>query len=49
VVYLRLRNFEFVGYLLVDGSEGATRVVGKESVSGTGSSFKRREGKTGLT
>jgi len=36
-------------YLLVDSTEVVTRVSGKQSVSGTGSSFKGREGKTGLT
>jgi len=33
----------------VDGSEDTARVIGKDYVSGTGSSFKGREGKTGLT
>ena len=38
-----------LNYLPVNGSEGTTRVIGKESVEGTGSSVKGREGKTGLT
>jgi len=49
VIYLRVQDSDFLNYLLVDGSEGKTRVIGKESVSGTSSSFKVREGKTGLT
>jgi len=32
VVQLRLLDFDFLNYLLVEGSEGTTRVVGKESV-----------------
>ena len=31
MVYLRLQDFDDLDYLLVDGSEGATRVVVKES------------------
>ena len=48
VVYLRLQDLDYLNYLLVDSSEGTTRVIVKESISGTGSSFKGREGKTGL-
>ena len=39
VVQLRLQDFDFLNCLLVDGSEGTTGVIGKESVSGTGSSL----------
>ena len=46
---MQLHDFDVLNYLLVDSSEDATRVSGKEAVSGTGSSFKGREGKTGLT
>jgi len=49
VVYLGLQDFDVLDYLSVDGSEDATRVSGKEDVSGRCSSFKGREGKTGLT
>jgi len=49
VVQLRLQDFNFLNYLLVYGSEGTSRVIVKESVLGTDSSFKGREGKTGLT
>ena len=37
VVQLRLQDFDLLNYLLVDGSEGMIRVIGKESVWGTGS------------
>jgi len=37
VVQLRLQDFDFLNYLLVDSSEGTTGVVGKGSVWGTGS------------
>jgi hypothetical protein len=43
------RIFVVLDYSLVGGSEDATGVSGKESVSGTGSSFKGGERKTGLT
>jgi len=36
VVQLRLQDFDFLNYLLVDGSEGATRVIVKET-------FRNRE------
>ena len=49
MVYLWLQDFDFLNYLLVDVSEGTTRVIVKESISGTDSSFKGREGKTSLT
>jgi len=49
VVYLRLEDFDALDYLLADRSDDATRANCKKSVSGTGSSFKGREGKTGLT
>jgi len=42
VVYLRLQDFDILDYLLLNGSEDTTRVSGKESVSGSGSSFKGR-------
>jgi hypothetical protein len=48
VEQMRLQDFDVLDYLPVDGSEGATRVPGKKSVSGTDSSVKGREGKTGL-
>jgi len=35
VVQLRLQDFDFLNYLLVDRSEDTTRVIGKESVWGT--------------
>jgi len=38
VEYLWLQEFDFLNCLLVNGSEDTTRVIGKESVSGTGSS-----------
>ena len=34
VVHLRLQDFYFLNYLLVDGPEGTTRVIGKESARG---------------
>jgi len=37
VVQLRLQDFDLLIYLLVNSSEGMTRVIGKESVWGTGS------------
>jgi len=49
VVLLWLQGFEVLDYLLVDVSEDATRVSGKEAVTGTDSSFNGREGKIGLT
>jgi len=45
VVQLRLQDFAVLDYLPVDGSEDATRVSFKESISGTGSSLGGREGK----
>jgi len=44
VLQLRLHDSESFNCLLVDGSEDTTRVVGKESVSGTGS--RRKGGKS---
>jgi len=49
VVQLRLQDFDFLYYLLVNSSGDKTRVIGKESVWETGSSLGGREGKTGLT
>ena len=48
-VIVAAARLDVLDYLLVDGSVDTTRVIGKESVSGTGSSFKGWEGKTGLT
>jgi len=45
VVQLRLQDFDFLNYLLVDGSEGTTGVIGKESVCGTGSGLGGGKGK----
>ena len=39
VVQLRPQDFDVLDCLLVEGLEDATTVIGKVSVSGTGSSF----------
>ena len=49
VVYLWLQDFEVLDCLLVDSSESATRVSGKESDRGTGGSVKGTDGNTDLT